>query len=56
MRVERVVKIEEHRIEPVPPPRPMMMTMRAEAAAPQTPVAPGELEIRSTVTLTAAIK
>jgi uncharacterized protein len=56
MRVERVVKIEEQRIEPVPPPRPMMMTMRAEAAAPQTPVAPGELEIRSTVTLTAAIK
>lgn len=56
MRVDRVVKIEEHRVETGPPPRPMVMTMRAEAAAPQTPVAPGELEIKSMVTLTAAIK
>jgi uncharacterized protein len=56
MRVERVVKIEEQRVESGPPPRPMVMTMRAEAATPQTPVAPGELEIKSMVTLTAAIK
>jgi uncharacterized protein YggE len=40
----------------MPPPRPVM-AMRAEMAQQQTtPVAPGELEIRATVTLTAALR
>ena len=39
------------------PPRPMMMAMRAEmAGAAEPPVAPGELEVRASVTLTAAIE
>jgi uncharacterized protein YggE len=33
-----------------------MMAMRAEAQAVTTPVVAGELEIRATVTLTAAIR
>jgi uncharacterized protein YggE len=56
MRVERVLRIEEQRSAMPPPPRPMVMAMRAEAAEPTTPIAPGELEIRSQVTLTAAIR
>ncbi len=56
MRVDRVLRIEEQRTGPTPPPRPLMMAMRAEGAEPATPVAPGELEIRSQVTLTAAIR
>lgn len=55
MQVARVVRIEEHRQSPMPPPRPMMM--RAEMAQDSTtPVAPGELEIKAAVTLTAEIK
>lgn len=56
MQVDRIVRIEEHR-EASGPPRPVVMAMRAEMAqAEPTPVAPGELEIRATVRLTAAIK
>jgi uncharacterized protein len=56
MKVERVVRIEVQREAPMPPPRPMM-AMRAEmAASAEPPIAPGELEIKATVTLTAAIK
>jgi uncharacterized protein YggE len=57
VRVERVLRIEEHRPgTPIPPPQPLM-TMRAEMAqAPSTPVAPGELEIKATVTLTAVVR
>ena len=58
MRVERVVRIEEHRAEPIPPPRPVM-AMRAEmgqVAAGEPPIEPGELEIRAAVTMTAAIR
>jgi uncharacterized protein YggE len=56
MQVDRIVRIEEHR-ETSGPPRPVVMAMRAEMAqAEPTPVAPGELEIRATVRLTAAIK
>ena len=54
--VDRVVRIEEHRVS-TPGPRPMMMAMQremAQAAAP--PITPGELEIRASVTLTVAIK
>jgi hypothetical protein len=51
-----IVRIEEHLADQPPMP---YMTMRAEAAtaaAPQTPVTPGELEIQAQVTLTVAIK
>jgi uncharacterized protein len=56
MTIERVVRIEEHRIGAVPPPRPMiaMRDQAAEAAAP--PIEPGELEIRANVTLTVAVR
>jgi len=56
MKVDRVVKIEEQRVM-IPEPRPIMMTrqsMVAESAGP--PISAGELEIRSTVTLTSSIK
>ena len=56
VRIERIMRIEEQRAV-LPPPRPMMMGMRAEMAQqPETPIAPGEIEIRATVTLTAAIR
>lgn len=55
--IERVVRIEDGGAEAPPPPRPMMMAARAEMAADvPTPVAPGEVEIRARVTLTAALK
>jgi uncharacterized protein YggE len=58
MRVDRVLRIEEQRAAPIEP-RPLMMARQAmvgnaEMAAP--PVAPGEIEVRSTVTMTSAIK
>ena len=52
MRVECVVRIEEHRVGPTPPPRPMM-AMRAEMgqmAGAEPPIEPGQLEVRATVT------
>jgi len=56
MKIDRILRIEEQRAEMAPPPRPIM-TMRAEAAPAQaTQVVPGELEIKASVTLTAAIK
>ena len=59
MKVERVVRIEEHGIvSPVPPPRPMIASMRGQMAeaAQQPPIEAGELEIRAMVTLTATIR
>jgi uncharacterized protein YggE len=58
MRVDRVLRIEEQRASPIEP-RPLMLARQAmvgnaEMAAP--PVAPGEIEVRSTVTMTSAIK
>jgi uncharacterized protein YggE len=57
MRVDHVVRIEEQRVM-MPEPRPMYgmarQSMVAESAAP--PMAPGEMEIRATVTLTSSIK
>jgi uncharacterized protein YggE len=53
--VDRVVTIEEHRQDHVPIPRPMMAA-RSEAMQMETPIAPGQIEIRASVTLTAAIK
>jgi uncharacterized protein YggE len=56
VKVERVVRIEVGRDAAMPPPRPAMM-MRAEmAASAEPPVSPGELEVRASVTLTAAIR
>jgi uncharacterized protein YggE len=55
VRVDRVIRIEEQRVTiPEPRPMPMMrtMTMQADAA---TPITPGELEIRATVTMTSAV-
>lgn len=55
-RVDMVVRIEEQRAFGSEP-RPVMMAMRASGdMARETPITPGELEIRATVTLTATIK
>jgi hypothetical protein len=56
VRIDRIVRIEEHRPSVIPPPRPVMRAMRAEQLQVETPVAPGELEIEATVTLTVAIR
>jgi uncharacterized protein YggE len=55
--IDRILRIEEARGGGVMPPMPMYRTtaMAAEAAA-QTPVAPGRIEIRARVTLTAALR
>jgi uncharacterized protein YggE len=58
MQIDKVLRIEEQR-EFMPPPRPMRMMQTAEmavTASGDVPVSPGELEIRSVVTLTAAIR
>lgn len=56
MRVDHVIKIEELREVVAPPPRPMMMAARAEAAPVSVPIEAGEIEIRARVSLTAAIR
>jgi uncharacterized protein YggE len=54
--IVRVLRIEEQRTT-FQPPRPMaMMRMEAQADAAPTPVAPGEIEIRANVVLTAQLK
>lgn len=55
MKVDRVVKIEEQRIM-VPEPRPVMMARQSMVADAGPPISAGELEIRSTVTMTSSIK
>ncbi len=57
LKVERIVRIEEHRVTVNPPPRPMMM-QRAEAAqsSGEPPIEAGELELRAAVTVTATIR
>lgn len=55
MKVERVLRIVEGQASEMPPPRPVM-TMREMSQAADTPIEPGEIEIRVTVTLTAAIR
>jgi uncharacterized protein YggE len=56
LRVDTVVKIEEQREGHFPPPRPVMMAAREMQAAGEPPLSPGQIEIRSTVTLTASIR
>ena len=56
MHVDRVVKIEEQRVM-TPEPRPVMMTRQAMVAeSAVTPMAPGELEVSASVTMTSSIK
>lgn len=55
MTVSGVVRIEEQGVS-APPPRPMMMARQADSMEAQTPISPGELEIRAVVTLTASIR
>jgi uncharacterized protein YggE len=56
LRVERVIRIEEQRVTiPEPRPMPLVRTMAAQAEA-VTPITPGELEVRSTVTMTSTIR
>lgn len=54
--IDRIVRIEDAE-SPPPMPRPMAMVARSEMAVEAfTPVAPGEVEIRARVTITAALK
>jgi uncharacterized protein YggE len=53
--IARVVRIQEEGTGQVPYPRPMAMAAR-EAAAVETPIVAGEIEIRARVTFTAALK
>jgi uncharacterized protein YggE len=56
--VDRVVRIEEPSVRPMPRPEPLMMMREAVAAgaAPETPVVAGDIEIRATILLTATLK
>lgn len=54
--IDRIVRIEEPAGRPFPPPAPMLMSRAAEDARAPTPVIAGEIEIRATVVLTAAMK
>lgn len=54
--IDRVIRIEEPGSRPYPPPVPMMAA-RAMADEPaQTPIVAGEIEIRTTVVITATLK
>ena len=55
LKVQRVVRIEEERHTTVP--RPMaMMRESLQVASGEPPISPGEIEVRASVTLTAAIR
>ena len=56
LRIERVIRIEEQRVTPEPRPVPMARTMAMQGDAAPPPIAPGELEIRAAVTMTAAVR
>lgn len=57
VRVDHIVRIEEQReFSVVPRPSTVMMEARVAAPAPPVPVEAGEIEVRSHVTITAAIK
>ncbi len=57
LRVDRVLRIEEHRA-PTIEPRPVMMMRQSAAMQADTapPIVPGELEVRATVTMTSGLK
>jgi uncharacterized protein YggE len=55
MKVERIVRIDVRRDSSMPP-RPMMAFRASGAQAAEPPMSPGELEVRASVTLTAAIR
>jgi uncharacterized protein YggE len=50
-----VLRIEEHG-GGVPVPEPVMMRMAAQADGPQTPITPGEIEVRARVTITVELR
>ena len=53
--VDRIVKIEDSRVDTIPPPR--VFAMRADATAAQsTAVEPGLIEVRARVALTVTMK
>jgi uncharacterized protein YggE len=57
VKVERILRIEEERSMPIAPqPRIAMMQESVRVMSGEPPVAPGEIEIRSNVTLTAVIR
>lgn len=57
VKVERILRIEEERSMPIAPqPRLAMMQESVRVMSGEPPVAPGEIEIRSNVTLTAVIR
>lgn len=57
VQIARIQRIEEQRMPPPEPPRPMMRQMAAEAVvADAPPITPGTIEIRSIVTMTVTIK
>jgi uncharacterized protein YggE len=53
--IDRIVRIDDQNVRTVPPPRPYMMAMKSADMA-QTPVEPGQLEIRANVSLTVRLK
>jgi uncharacterized protein YggE len=53
--INRIVRIEDQSESYAPPPRPMAQFRMAAADAAQTPVAPGQLEIRARVVLTVRV-
>jgi len=56
-RVVGIVRIEESGVPRAPTPMPMMrMAMAGPAQPPETPMAPGQIEIEASVTLTAALE
>jgi uncharacterized protein len=57
VKIDRIIRIEDHRADTPEPPRPMTMRMgQSEAVTLDVPVTPGNLTIRASVTLTAAIR
>lgn len=55
--IDRVLRIEEQRAAARPRPPMMVMARAAEAeSVPETPISPGQIEVRAQVTLTAALK
>jgi uncharacterized protein YggE len=54
--VGQIVRIEERPTEIIMPPQPMFRTTAAEASTVQTPITPGEIEVRAQVTLTVELR